>query len=133
MVKWAHVAWLALASALAAAPDSAPAVVMDSSPASRTDIQQAVTNALGKEVLIADDALTTSSLLIIERHTPRTIEGRIASGRILDAPEVFQLVLEKDRCVLVHRRTDVAYPLENARCRAASPAPDRDASSNQNR
>ena len=122
---------LGLAAVWAITSTAAPAAIMDPTPAGRADIEQAVAAALGAEVLIADDALTTSSLLTIERRMPRTMEGRVATGRVLEPPEVFQLVLEDDRCVLVHRRTDVAYPLENTRCRAASPTSDRDASSNQ--
>ena len=89
---------------------------MDSTPAALADIQQAVTAALGKDVLVADDALTKSSLLTIDRRVTKTMEGRVGSGRILDPPETFQLVLEGDQCVLVHDRTGKAYPLENARC-----------------
>lgn len=96
---------------------------MESTPDGRADIQRVVAAALGKDVLIADDALTKSSLLIIERRIPRTMEGRVGSGRILDPPETFQLVLDGGRCVLVHRRTDTAYPLENARCRAVPTTP----------
>ena len=107
---------LGLAAVWAMTSTAAPAAIMDPTPAGRADIEQAVAAALGAEVLIADDALTTSSLLTIERRMPRTMEGRVATGRVLEPPEVFQLVLEDDRCVLVHRRTGDAYPLKDARC-----------------
>ena len=118
MVTCAHFAslWLALTATPAS---SAPAVIADSTPAVRAEIRQAVAAALGGKALIADDALTTSSQLIIERREPRTLDGRVGGGRILDAPETFELVLDEGQCVLVHRRTDAAYPLENTRCRAA--------------
>ena len=124
-----------LAGASAAAPTSAPAAIIDSTASSRTDIRQAVTAALGTEVLIADDALTTSSLLIIERRSRRSIDGRVGSGRVVTPPEIFQLVLDDDQCILIHRRTGEAYPLENARCSAPPDTPRRDAHvplSNQN-
>ena len=122
-----------LAGAWAAAtPTSAPAAIIDSTASSRTDIRQAVTAALGTKVLIADDALTTSSLLIIDRRPQNTIDGRIGSGRILDPPETFQLVLDENQCILVHRRTEEAYPLENARCRASPAMPRNAPLSNQN-
>lgn len=127
MVK---LATLCVASLWAATVARAPAAIMESTPDGRADIQRVVAAALGKDILIADDALTKSSLLIIERRIPRTMEGRVGSGRILDAPETFELVLDAGQCVLVHRRTDVAYPLENARCRpspstpGSSPSPD---------
>lgn len=112
---------------------AAPAAIMDSTPSGHADIEQAVTTALGTEVLIADDALTTSSILTIERRTPRTMEGRVGTGRILDRPETFQLVLDGDQCVLVHRRTGQPYPLENARCHAAPAKPENAPLSNQTR
>lgn len=110
---------LGLASLWAVTSTAAPAAIMDSTPAGHADIAQAVSAALGKDVLIADDALTTSSVLTIERRTPRTMEGRVGTGRVVDPPEVFQLVLDGGRCVLVHLRTGESYPLENARCHAA--------------
>ena len=121
MVRRLHFASFWLAGPWAMTSAAAPAAIMESTPAGRTDVRQAVAAALGKDVLIADDALTKSSLLTIERRIPRTLDGRVASGRILDPPETFRLVLEGDHCVLVHDRTGASYPLEHARCRA-SPA-----------
>lgn len=121
MVRLGQLASLGLAGSWAMTSTAAPAAIMDSTPSGHADIEQAVATALGTEVLIADDALTTSSVLTIERRSPRTMEGRVATGRVLDPPEVFQLVLDDDRCVLVHRRTGEPYPLANARCHA-SPA-----------
>ncbi len=132
MVTWAHFASLWLAGALSATPPAnAPAVITDSTPSVRADIRGAVTTALGRKALLADDALTTSSLLIIERREPRTIDGRVGRGRTLDPPETFELVLDGDRCVLLHRRTDTAYPLRSARCRPAPTTPESASSPDQ--
>ncbi len=117
MVKRSRLAAPWLVGLFATTSAGAPAAIMDSTPAGLADIRQAVATALGKDVLIADDALTKSSFLTIDRHVTKTMEGRIGSGRILDPPETFQLVLESDQCVLVHDRSGKAYPLENARCR----------------
>ena len=133
MVRCLHFASLCLASLCAMTSTGAPAAIMESTPAGRTDIEQAVAAALGKDVLIADDALTESSVLIIERRIPRTMEGRIGSGRILDPPETFRLVLEGDQCVLVHDRTGESYPLENARCRLSPAGTDGAPLSDENR
>lgn len=116
MVTCTRLASLWLTGLCAAASAGAPAAIMESTPTGHADIAQAVAAALGKEVLIADDALTTSSVLTIERRTPRTMEGRVGTGRVVDPPEVFQLVLDGGRCVLVHLRTGESYPLKNARC-----------------
>ena len=135
MVKWVLPAvfvslWLADAWA---ATESATDAIIDSTPSSRAEIQHAVATALGTEVLIAEDALTISSLLIIDRRPQHTIDGRIGGGRVLDPPETFQLVLDENQCILVHRRTGEAYPLENARCRVPPSIPRSAPLSNQNR
>ena len=119
MVKRSRLASLWLVGLCATISEGAPAAILDSTPAAHADIRQAVAAALGRDVLVADDALTESNLLTIDRRVTKTIEGRIGSGRILDPPETFQLVLEGDHCVLVHDRTGKAYPLENARCRVS--------------
>ena len=133
MVKRGHVASLGVAGVCAMTFADAPAAIMESTPAGRTDIRQAVTAALGKDMLIAADALTTSSLLIVERRTLRTMEGRVGSGRTIDRPETFQLVLEGDQCILVHGRTGERYPLENVRCHACPATPDSAPQSDESR
>lgn len=119
MVRRGQQGSLWLASLWAVTSTAAPAAIVDSTPSGHADIAQAVAAALGTEVLIADDALTTSSILTIERRAPRTMEGRVGTGRILGRPETFQLVLDGDKCVLVHLGTGESYPLENVRCHAA--------------
>ncbi len=128
-----HLASLWLTGCCATAGTGPPAAIMDSTPAGRADIARAIAAALGTEVLIADDALTTSSILTIERRARRTMEGRVGSGRVLDSPEVFQLLLDDDRCVLAHLRTGESYPLENARCRPSLARPGNAPQSNQTR
>lgn len=119
MVKCVCFASIALGGVCATSSIGAPPAIMDSTPPASADIQKAVVAALGKDVLIADDALTNSSLLIIERRVPRTMEGRFGNGRTPHAPETFQLVLDGGKCVLVHIRTGESYPLVNARCHPA--------------
>ena len=123
--------WFASLGAMTSA--GTPAAILEPTPAGRNDIREAVGAALGKDVLIAEDALTKSSLLVIERRIPRTMQGRVASGRILDPPETFQLVMDGDKCVLVHDRTDKSYPLENARCSMSPADTDRAPPSQENR
>src|SRR5258708_13046062 len=75
------------------AEDGVPAVIVEPTPESRAALLQAVTDALGVEPLLADDALTRGSTLIIER---RHLEGR---ERAL--PEKFHLLKIGDPRVTV--------------------------------
>jgi hypothetical protein len=73
---------------------------------SRAELARAITAAFnGQPVALADDALTRDSTLTIERRTPPGPQGRAATGRTLEAPQQFKLVLRGTRCVLV-RVTD---------------------------
>jgi len=84
------------------------AVIVEATPQSRAALLQAVTDALGQEPLLADDALTRDSTLLIER---RHLEGR---ERAL--PDRFLLFKAGARCVLVHQRTGQRSPLVATRC-----------------
>jgi len=88
-----------------------PALIVDPTPQSRAALLQAVTDALGVQPLLADDALLRESALLIER---RHLEGRERS-----MPERFQLFRVGDRCVLVHERTGQRSPLVETRCAEA--------------
>jgi hypothetical protein len=67
-------------------------------------------------VLLADDALTRTSTLLIERTAARDSTGQRISGRDYEAPEQFELVLSAERCTLIHARTGQRYELRAARC-----------------
>ena len=72
---------LTACQAPAAQPD-APARIVDPTPESRAALAHAVSEALnGMQPLLAADALTTSSELIIQRTTPRDLSGRQLDGR----------------------------------------------------
>ena len=90
------------------------AVIVEPTPQSRAALLQAVTDALGQEPLLADDALTRESTLIVER---RHLEGR-ERGR----PDRFLLFKAGGRCVLMHESTGQRSPLVATRC-AEAPAP----------
>lgn len=87
------------------------AVIVEPTPESRAALLQAVTDALGQEPLLADEALTRESALIVER---RHLEGR---ERAL--PEHFLLFKKGARCVLVYERTGQRSPLVDTRCAEA--------------
>jgi len=102
-----------------------PARIRTPSDASRAALQNAVNDALHTEVLLADDALTTSSILVIERNPPRSMQSQAATGRIMDPPIRFHLVLNDSACVLVDQRDQSRYLLENTTCAAETANPER--------
>ena len=85
---------------------------------SRAALQAAVNEALGTEVLLADDALTGTSLLTIERWPTGTMDNPVPEGRRLDKPIQFELVRNGDDCVLVKKSDGARYPLGNTDCAA---------------
>ena len=98
-------------------PAEQPARVADSSDASRAELQRVVSHALDRdEVLLADDALTTSSVLLVERRKPRAIGNPPLSGRDLGTPERFRLLKVGDRCVLVHEGSARRFELAETHC-----------------
>ena len=108
---------IALAACKHVAPDAnEPALIRDPSDASRAALQQAVNSALGNEVLLADDALTASSVLIVERRIPRSVTGSPAEGRTMDEPVRFTLVTNGTDCVLVDERNGSRYRLADTTC-----------------
>ena len=98
--------------------DDVPAFVTNPTAASRAALQRAVNDLLNMEVTIAADALTSSSLLIIERNPPRGMQNQVATGRNMDPAIQFRLVLNGTDCVLVDTRDDSRHLLEDTTCAA---------------
>jgi hypothetical protein len=94
-----------------------PAVIAAPTAQSRAELARAITAAFnGQPVALADDALTRDSTLTIERRTPPGPQGRAATGRTLEAPEQFKLVLRGSSCVLVRVMDGREWPLAETRC-----------------
>ena len=99
-----------------------PAVIVNPTPQSRAELSLAVQRALHSDpVLLADDALTQSSLLPIDRMPRRDSHGRLLNGlEIGRKPEVFRLVQSGSSCVLIHDDVDhLRQPLTATRCQPA--------------
>lgn len=96
----------------------APAVIVEATAHSRDVLRSTVQKALGvSAITLADDALTASSTLFIERASV-DVGGRPLDGRNVGRPEQFNLIKSGDRCVLIHERTGQRYELTRTRCRA---------------
>jgi hypothetical protein len=96
------------------------AIISTPNEASRAALQLAVNTALNTDVTLADDALTDTDLLVIERTPPQSIAGSPAGGRTMDAPIQFRLVINGGECVLVDQRDGTRYPLANTGCTATN-------------
>lgn len=95
-----------------------PARIVNPDAGSRAALQAAVNEALGTEVMLADDALTQSSLLLIERWPAGTMENPVPQGRILEKPIQFRLVIDGPDCILIDGRDGKRYMLKKATCEA---------------
>jgi len=93
-----------------------PARIVNADADSRAALQAAVNEALGTEVMLADDALTGTSLLTIERWPTGTMENPVPEGRRLDKPIQFRLVINDSDCVLIDQRNESRHVLENTDC-----------------
>ena len=111
---------LSACRALEAAAPPEPAVLLAPDPAARAELLDAITRELHRAspVLLADDALTRTSLLTIERVMPRDAEGRPFDGRQRGRPERFLLWRVDGRCVLEHEGA-ARVTLAQAHCAAA--------------
>lgn len=105
------------ACAAVAAQESAPAVLVSSSEDSRVELSRVIGEALHRPaVLLAPDALTRESSLIIESVQPRDDKGLPLNGRELGRPEHFRLIKEGARCILIQETTGRRWTLSQA-CR----------------
>ena len=87
------------------APDADQvAVIVNADAASRAALQQTVNAALHTDVMLADNALTETSVLTIERKIPQSIEGSPAQGRKMEMPIQFRLVKNGGECILIDQR-----------------------------
>ena len=114
-------AFIACAMTLAGCKNVAPdadqaAVIVDADAASRAALQQTVNATLHTDVALADDALTETSVLIIERRMPQSIEGSPAQGRNMEMPIQFRLVTDGTNCILVDQRDASRHILADTRC-----------------
>lgn len=95
-----------------------PAVLTNPGPEVRLEISQAIIAMTGySSVALADQDLTQSSELVIERRHQKTANGVLIQGRDLELPQRFTLVLLGAQCWLVHQSTKQSTLLKKARCR----------------
>lgn len=98
---------------------SEPALLVEPTPAVRAQLREALTEALGAApAAVADDALTRSSVLVVDRAAQREGARRPLTGRTVDTATVhrFVLVVEDGGCVLTRPADGWRAPLGTAAC-----------------
>ena len=94
-----------------------PAMIVNPTAATRTELLHIVRMALNNApVTLADDALTQDTVLIIERTPRRDAGGQLLNGRVLEAPERFVLSLSNSHCVLTQESTHRHWVLRQTKC-----------------
>lgn len=98
-----------------------PALITAPTAASRAELLRVVTAAVGGQgITLADDALTRDSVLTLERRTPAGSQGQAATGRTLEEPQQFRLVLRGTRCWLVRDADAREWELRETSCAPAA-------------
>lgn len=95
-----------------------PARIVSPDDTSRAALQDVVNTAFGTNVTLADNALTDSSLLTIERNPRPTMENPNPLGRNMELPFQLRLFINGTDCVLVDQRDRARYTLANTSCEA---------------
>jgi hypothetical protein len=95
-----------------------PARIVNPDDASRAALQESVNKAFGTNVTLADNALTDSSVLTIERSPRPTMENPNPLGRNMEMPFQLRLVINGTDCVLIDQRDRSRYVLANTSCEA---------------
>ena len=109
---------MAACSSTSASESETPAVLAESNDSTRAIITAAVRQMLrGAQVTLAEDALLHDSWITVERMRPRDAKGQLLNGRIMERPEQFQLLKQRDRCVLVHQGSGQRQVLDSVGCR----------------
>lgn len=107
---------LMISACAVSSADSTPAVISSPNAASRATLQRSVASFLSRPVMLADDALTQESTLIVERTVARDPSGNRIEAAERTGPETFKLVKRGAECLLVHERTQKTAALPGVSC-----------------
>ena len=100
-----------------------PAVLVDPSDQTRAELSRVIGEALHRPpVLLAPDALTHESILIVEPVHPRDAQGLPLNGRDLGHPQRFELVKAGSRCVLIQQDSGRRWVLSQSCSSRVEPA-----------
>ncbi len=93
------------------------AVIKNPTKESRTELAKIIASALNRtSIVLADDALTADSQLIIDRKALHDPSISKAMGRRIDKPYRFYLKTDGKRCILVQDGSENRWVLHKAQC-----------------
>jgi hypothetical protein len=99
-----------------------PAVIVNPTPEGRAELEHVVSDMLfGAEVTLPMDALTKSSVLVLERERIKRLGQPPLLGRDLGRPERFRLLTTGSTCVLIHESNHARYELPQTDCVPENP------------
>ncbi|MEX2963059.1 hypothetical protein [Microbulbifer sp. TYP-18] len=102
-----------------------PALLVQSTAENRAELQRVLSSALnGAPVLVAEDAFTRESILVIQRSPPQEFRQGPLQGRDMGHPERFRLMMDDGGCWLKRLADGSRWKLEGIDC---VPEPQRDA------
>jgi hypothetical protein len=96
-----------------------PAVLTQTSPEVKLELQQQIQKAIGGPLVkLADNVYLFESEIWIESVVLKDDKGRPLHGRHLDLANLFVLQIEQGRCQLKHNKSGQIFVLEHAKCMA---------------
>ena len=96
-----------------------PALIVQPDEASRAALRNTLSELFGgQEIILADDALTESSILSLETNLRKQLDSQPALGRVVTPPFSFQLVKSENGCFLVDLRDGKRHLLVDTTCSA---------------
>jgi hypothetical protein len=94
-----------------------PALIVQPDETSRAALENTLSELFGgKEIIVADDALTDSSMLSLEVNLREQLDSQPTLGRVVTKPFRFQLFKSKKGCFLVDLRDGGRYLLVDTNC-----------------
>ncbi|MBC3931192.1 hypothetical protein [Undibacterium curvum] len=100
-----------------------PAVLTQPEGASAQELRRVIAELSGfSSVMLAEDDLTRSSELVIERRHQYRPNGDLIQGRDLEPPQRFRLLQGGAQCWLLHLNSGQQRLLQGLSCRPLTPA-----------
>ena len=97
--------------------DDVPALMDSPTPASHGELVAIISKVLGQTpVMISHDALTRTSLLIIEQKRIQQLKSEQDGRQVFEARAQFRLVVNHSQCVLIYMRDNSRFELNEASC-----------------
>ena len=96
-----------------------PAVLTETSPEVKLELQQQIQKAIGGPLVrLADNAYLFESQIWIESVVLKDDKGRPLDGRHMDLANLFVLQIDQGQCQLRHNKSGQVFELTKAKCMA---------------